>query len=713
LVIEKVGKGRYGGMGYYVFPDKPEQAILNNNLLELDWKAGRWRTDSTLWRGTKENEIFGFDPYTRFGRIIKYRGRRLVVHTSFYPENGATVISELTEDGMANPLVAMGPVVSALPKVFRRYQGGLEPSPILADHLWTEPLMNQAARKVAPWFFEGPVAGGRVITWRQFLGEIMAEARKAGLKLVGRPKSNGPNANFAWSDLNGNGGVEEDEIVYHATPGLPGPLPVYWAPEAWAGGVVGDDLTVYLSAVQDGKSYHYRLPVARWTDSGVPVYDPQKAELIVASPYMGQAAWLSSDGNLLALGNIPGNFDSRDPLTMYRPDGSIAWTFPSPWTGVHGSHTAPKEKRGQLVGPLGVFGEAQLEGVGEIFAFHTNVGTAEFFTADGLYIGRLFKDGRSAPDPWPDQPRRGQSLNDVTNGGEWFGGQFFQRPDGRMFVICSRDAGVLAEVHGLDSARRLGEQSIAFSPAQYEQAQALLAEGEKDEDETRSMQVVAMKPGRPVPPLDAFRWDANRSASWRYDETRGAQASWGYDENNLYVAFQVEDDTPMINSGEDVRRLFKFGDAAILELRTDPTQKSKEAAKGDLRLLFSVHEGKPVAVLYDYRHPGATDPVEFTSVKTTRIDRLEVLDEAQVAIDRSDSGYTLRAAVPLKALGWKPEAGVTYPGDFGIVYSDRAGQTNQLRMYWSNQATGIVSDLSLEADIQPGNWGRFEIEQPR
>ncbi|MBN1558159.1 MAG: hypothetical protein JW951_08440, partial [Lentisphaerae bacterium] len=114
---------------------------------------------------------------------------------------------------------------------------------------------------------------------------------------------------------------------------------------------------------------------------------------------------------------------------------------------------------------------------------------------------------------------------------------------------------------------------------------------------------------------------------------------------------------------------------------------------------------------YDYRRPcEGVEPTEFTSVKTTRIDCLKVLDDAEIALERTDEGYTLVAAVPLKDLRWKPEPGATYPGDFGIVYSDQTGQSNQLRMYWSNKATGIVSDLSMEADIQPGNWGRFKAE---
>jgi hypothetical protein len=252
---------------------------------------------------------------------------------------------------------------------------------------------------------------------------------------------------------------------------------------------------------------------------------------------------------------------------------------------------------------------------------------------------------------------------------------------------------------------------VAFTAEQYAEAQAMTdASGEETAAE---LKIAPMRkpPAAGTPEVSTFAWNPVRAATWRYDLARGAEATWTYDDANLYVAFKVEDDTPMINSGEDVRQLFKFGDAAIFELRTDPEQSSKEAAPGDLRLLFSVHNDKPVAVLYDYQRPcEGVEPTELTSVKTTRIDCLKVLENAQVALERTAGGYTLVAAIPLRDLRWQPKAGKVYAGDFGIVYSDRKGETNELRMYWANRATGIVSDLSLEADIQPGNWGRFVVQ---
>lgn len=244
LVLERPGRGRYGGMGYYVLPDKPEQAILLNNLLDLDWDKGRWRVASTLWRGTRADEVIGLDPYTRLGRVIQRHDRRLVVHTSLQP----VIISELTEDGQARPLAAVGRS-GIWSHIRQRWQGGFAPEPVFADHLWTESALNAAAKQVIPWVFEGPRAGEfRAVS--HAAGKIHRQARQAGWRPNGRSRQLRPNANFIWSDLDGDGGVDKQEITYHATPKLEGPLPETWSAEQWSGGVAGNDLTLYLTAIQ-------------------------------------------------------------------------------------------------------------------------------------------------------------------------------------------------------------------------------------------------------------------------------------------------------------------------------------------------------------------------------------------------------------------------------------------------------------------------------
>ena len=86
-------------------------------------------------------------------------------------------------------------------------------------------------------------------------------------------------------------------------------------------------------------------------------------------------------------------------------------------------------------------------------------------------------------------------------------------------------------------------------------------------------------------------------------------------------------------------------------------------------------------MLYRYKVPGTTDRTVFSlGVGRTVVDSVQVLTGVQIAIDREPDRYTVRAAIPLVSyLHFKPEAGKSYRGDFGVIHSDQAGQTNVLR----------------------------------
>ena len=88
---------------------------------------------------------------------------------------------------------------------------------------------------------------------------------------------------------------------------------------------------------------------------------------------------------------------NEDPTKMCSSDGKSLWTYRDPWPGVHGSHSAPKDKHGLLIGPLKVIGSVVPSAdIGEVFCMSGNMGKAFFMTTDGLYVGSMFRDGRSA-----------------------------------------------------------------------------------------------------------------------------------------------------------------------------------------------------------------------------------------------------------------------------------------------------------------------------
>jgi hypothetical protein len=705
LAFERLGQPYYGGAGTYIFPDQSNRAFLLGNLVELDWQRGLWRILGTPWRSTHPDALLGLNYSSEISSVHHLSGRRFLVHSA----NRRMVMISEWKNGQAIPLAAVGPIYGALPPIAQHRKVGFEPPPLFAEHLWTDERMNTAARKIIPWFFQGPRAGD----YRAPSLNRLAILRAAGISGVsGNPD---PNNNFVWADLNGNGRIDLPEIRFYATPGLEGSLPPAWHPEPWSHGVADGQLSLYFSAVQGGRSFHWKLPIAYWAKSGAPMYEPDKAKLITSSSYLGETAWVNNEGNLLTYGNIANHANSnlRDPLVMYRPDGTVAWTYPSPYSGVQGSHVAPKARRGLLIGPLGIMGEAHLDGVGQIFALHTNMGQAVLFTADGLYLTALFQDTRSVSEALPRQPKRGMSLKNISNGGEWFGGQFFQHPKtGSVYVVGGRTSADISRVTGLESVQRLPTRKIEFTKADNLAATRLGPKKAAEAGaENRRLQIHPVTRAAHVqPPVKAFDWRPGQAASWRFDAEHLASATWSYDEKSLYLCFRnVQDKTPMVNSGEDPQQLFKFGDAALFELRTRANDESADILPGDLRLLLSVFRGKPIAVLYRYRVPEVQKPVVFQSVTSTRIDDIRVLTDAQIALHREADRYTLCATIPLTDLAFNPKPGKIYRGDFGIVYSDANGTTNQLRMYWANQATGLVDDLALEARIEPQRWGRFEV----
>ena len=112
-------------------------------------------------------------------------------------------------------------------------------------------------------------------------------------------------------------------------------------------------------------------------------------------------------------------------------------------------------------------------------------------------------------------------------------------------------------------------------------------------------------------------------------------------------------------------------------------------------------------MLYRHRVPGSTTPVPFSSPwRTENVDVVRRINTAKLHVATSGNRrYIVEAAIPLTELGLKPEPGREYRTDFGAIFGDPDGQMNQLRSYWSNQATGLVNDIPGEIMLFPNTWG--------
>lgn len=75
----------------------------------------------------------------------------------------------------------------------------------------------------------------------------------------------------------------------------------------------------------------------------------------------------------------------------------------------------------------------------------------------------------------------------------------------------------------------------------------------------------------------------------------------------------------------------------------------------------------------------------------------------------TDGNGRYELSVPLTVLGWDPTAGQSFRGDVGLLRGN-GFQTLQ-RVYWSNKATAITSDVPSEAELTPRLWGEWRTRE--
>jgi len=322
-------------------------------------------------------------------------------------------------------------------------------------------------------------------------------------------------------------------------------------------------------------------------------------------------------------------------------------------------------------------------------------------TTDGLWVGHFCKDNRL-----------GSPADADTNYIENFTGHFYRNKDnGKIYLIGGDTDGRIWELTGLDTIRT-AQAKVSISPA--DSALAMEAAKMKSKGAARVSDLVLHKAGKIAVDGKLDDWAMDKAVQLDAGGGRTAKIALAYDDADLYVAFEVVDGSPMRNQGGDWSLLFKTGDVCDVMLAADPAAdpNRKAPAPGDLRLLFSVMQGKLVCVLYDSKvRAGERAPKTFTSpTGQETFERVAVLDVAQVAIQRSDKSYVLEAAVPLTAIGFSPKPGTKTRADLGVLFSNDGGGRTVRRAYVANQDTSIVEDVPSEARLQPANWATLSME---
>lgn len=515
---------------------------------------------------------------------------------------------------------------------------------------------------------------------------------------------------FIWSDLNDDGKAQAEEVTSGSMwsgwkqlkypVGVAGYFGSYWLDEQFnLYGLAGES----FGANGGRPAMATKVPLKGWTAGGAPIWDIANQKLLSEGGKIQGCLYLPADGKLIAGG----------PITGLREDGTVAWTYKDNWPGVHASHNAPIPQRDdQLIGTLGCIGRVKTP-VGMVFGMHSNMGRLYLMSSDGLFVASVFQDCRLGGDAWPSTPRPGAPLGGMTMGSEWFGGHLFQaQKSNEYYLIAGFTAYNLIKLNGLEKLQPLTGGSITVAPADLLAAQTLAQQQVAKSTAVRNALTISKATAAPALDGKLTGFAKESFVEWSSGPYK-IRAALAVDNSNLYLGYDVSgDENPMVNGGKDVKQLFVTGDSVDLQLGTDLSADAKrsDAAVGDVRLLMTVFEGKPVAVLYQWKVKGEKQPVTFTCPwRSHTVDRVDVLSDAKINITRRSGGYILEAAVPLASIGWAPQAGKEYKMDLGVIFSDAKGDNRAARVYWSNQATGLVADVPGEIMAEPKQWGAAAV----
>jgi hypothetical protein len=212
-------------------------------------------------------------------------------------------------------------------------------------------------------------------------------------------------------------------------------------------------------------------------------------------------------------------------------------------------------------------------------------------------------------------------------------------------------------------------------------------------------------------------------AAWaEVDPRRGIRAAVAVHGDTLYAAWQTDDPALLANSvAEGWRYAFATGGGLDLMVRTNPDAPEPKrrkhhgtyetAAEGDVRLFVTragdAKTGEVLAVRFQQVAGRGEEVVYDSPIGRVTFDAVADVS-GRVRLGQANGTYEV--AVPLEVLGLRLKPGMTTLGDLGVLVGD--GRETRARLYWSNRAAQMVSDIPSEARLAPHEWGTWTFRRP-
>jgi hypothetical protein len=607
-------------------------------------------------------------------------------------------------------------------------------------YLATAPLSHQPVQPAAVVYLYDDATG--TVRQAAAFGEANAfDALKTGaIQARLEPGKVLADYSFLWSDRNGDGQVEADEVSFEVKP----------SNQQLRLGRLNSEMRCCAG--------QFQYQVREYLANGTPVFE--KLPLKIPAIYQ------LHDGKLLSM-HAPSDQPVQQGTgraqqsAVYSAAGDKLWSYSTEHNGVSGLWLPPWSP-GYVSNEFGVIGHevATAGDLGEFFVVHANNGQWKIWTADGLLAGSIlqhkFSPKARGISSFP-SAEPGTSLAGLTADQEHFHGYFTKtESDGKYYLVQGGNHITLIEVNGLEKFQRLGGD-ITITPADVRRVRGREAQLARREVKSLAKIVECL-------PLD-------RNGPREIGEIDGVRFAMSYDDKRLYLRWSVQGQGPLRNSGVDFHRYFKTGACLDLQLSTNPKAdpSRQKPVAGDLRLLLTFVDDKPQAVLYQpivdatskldssKLDSSKLDSSKLASSKlassklassklassklassklasskldtskldsskldtskldswetstlaggTTTFDRVVRLTDVKLSLTSNlDASYVLNATVPLNTLGLRIEQGAALQMDWGLLTTED-GFTVKRRRYWSNQLANGTTDEALEARLEPHLWG--------
>lgn len=655
------GPGKYGGGGAIDPADKTRYyyAEESHGSMEfrLDWEKGTSTLTSVIYRSSDDD---GFRlPKDRAApeTPLDFQGRRYFTNCyNSNPTNGSDAVLFQERNGLARPVAAMG----------------------------------------------------RATDWPILTEEAFRSRYPEGVNVSPKNGKLPDNLVFLWADANGDEKIQPEEVQMQSAD--------------VRGVTIMPDLSFVVANL--GGTYNKipgkttRFAPREFDAQGIPRYDLSQGQVLVnevwfaASSGGSQALTDDSGWTVLSLGNGP-----FDPLSLTgAKDGKPAWSYPNPWPGLHAGHRSPRHSfPGEVIGTTRLLGGYFTVGNETFWAINSDQGGPYVFTRDGLFVASLFQGvgvGKSWRMPVAE---RGMNLTGLTLGQENFWPTITATKNGEVILVDGARSAIV-RLDGFDSVRRLDVGKVTVTESDITRALALVQAKEVERRLAQGSGVMKVSLNALDPKVDG-KLEEWATADWVEIDQRGkanVRGAVGIVGDQLVAAWKTGEKNLLTNTGENPIAPFKTGGALDLMIGTDPNAKAdrKVPVPGDLRLIITQtgtgKAAKTKAVLYRAVVPGTkdADKIPFSSPwRTITFDKVEdISDRVQLAAGPEGD---FEISVPLEVLGFKPAPGGKLRGDIGILQGN--GSETTARLYWSNKASGIVTDVPAEAQLTPALWGTWEI----